>query len=93
MDKAYREEKDGYTKKQILQYLVEFKAMTLEMNWKAQKNEQLWKKSYTAYKRMTSLSISDYMSSGYSSKLKKQDLFYRLPLFIGYPFFRWRFDR
>ncbi len=45
MDKAYREEKDGYTKKQILQYLVEFKAMTLEMNWKPKKMNSFGKKA------------------------------------------------
>ena len=93
MDKAYREEKDFYKKKLILEYLVDFKATTLQMNWKAQKNEKLWKRSYVAYKQMKSLSITDYFSSNYSAKIKKQDLFYRLPLFVGYKFFRWRFDR
>jgi len=93
MDEAYRNEKDAYKKKLILEYLVDFKGMTLEMNWKAQKNEQLWKRSYKAYNQMKSLGLSDYFSSEYSTKLKKQDLFYRLPLFVGYKFFRWRFDR
>ncbi|GGG46197.1 glycosyltransferase family 2 protein [Epilithonimonas arachidiradicis] len=93
MDKAYSEEKDSYKKKMILEYLIDFKASTLQMNWKGQKNEALWKKSYKAYNQMKSLSIIDYFSSDYSLKIKKQDLFHRLPLFIGYPFFRWRFDR
>ncbi|ASW75064.1 hypothetical protein IQ37_00360 [Chryseobacterium piperi] len=93
MDKAYHEEKDDYKKKMITEYLVSFKASTLEMNWKAQKNEVLWKKSYKAYSTMKMLDILDYFSSEYSLKLKKQDFFYRLPLFIGYPFFRWRFNR
>ena len=93
MDKAYREEKDFYKKKLILEYLVDFKATTLQMNWKAQKNEKLWKRSYKAYNQLSGLSLSNYFSSAYSTKLKKQDLFYRLPLFVGYKFFRWRFDR
>ncbi len=93
INEHYNREKNEDRKKLILEYLIDFKAITLQMNWKAQKNEQLWKKSYIAYKNLKSLSISDYLSSGYSSKIKKQDLFYRLPLFIGYPFFRWRFDR
>ena len=92
-DKAYREEKDFYKKKLILEYLVDFKATTLQMNWKAQKNEKLWKRSYKAYNQLSGLSLSNYFSSAYSTKLKKQDLFYRLPLFVGYKFFRWRFDR
>jgi len=93
MDEAYRNEKDAYKKKLILEYLVDFKGMTLEMNWKAQKNEQLWKRSYVAYNQMKSLDLSDYFSSDYSTKLKKQDLFYRLPLSVGYKFFLWRFNR
>ena len=93
MDKAYQEEIDSSKKKLILEYLIDFKAMTLEMNWKAQKNEGLWKRSYLAYNGLRGLSFTNYLSSAYTSKLKKQDLFYRLPLFIGYPFFRWRFDR
>ena len=93
MNKAYREEKNPYNKKLILENLVSFKATTLEMNLKAQQNEELWKKSYKAYNQLSGLSFINYISSSYSTKLKKQDLFYRLPLFIGYPFFKWRFER
>lgn len=93
MNKAYREEKNQYNKRLILENLISFKATTLEMNWKAQQNEELWKKSYKAYNQLSGLGLSDYFSPHYSVKLKKQDLFYRLPLLIGYPFFRWRFGR
>ena len=93
MDRAYRAENSSYNKEKILEYLIDFKASTLEMNWKAQKNEALWKRSYKAYKKMNGLSFGKYFSSKYSTKTKKQDLFYSLPLFIGYKFFRWRFDR
>jgi hypothetical protein len=85
--------KNPYNKKLILENLVNFKATTLEMNWKAQKNEALWKRSYKAYNQLSGLSLPHYFSKDYSAKLKKQDLFYRLPLFMGYPFFRWRFER
>lgn len=93
MDNAYRDENNPYNKKLILENLVNFKATTLEMNWKAQKNEALWKRSYKAYNQLSGLSLPHYFSKDYSAKLKKQDLFYRLPLFMGYPFFRWRFER
>jgi hypothetical protein len=93
MNDAYLEEKNPFNKKLILENLIDFKAATLGMNWKAQRNEELWKKSYKAYNQLSGLGISDYLSSAYSTKLKKQDLFYRLPLSIGYQFFRWRFDR
>lgn len=86
-------EKNRFRKKLILEYLVSFKAITLEMNWKAQQNEQLWKASYKAYSKLGGLSFLNYLSGNYSSKMKKQDLFYRLPLSLGYKFFRWRFDR
>lgn len=93
MNRAYLEEKNPYNKKLILENLIDFKASTLGMNWKAQQNEELWKRSYKAYNQLSGLSFANYISSAYSTKLKKQDLFYRLPLSIGYKFFRWRFDR
>ena len=89
----YINEKNSAKKKLILEYLINFKAITLEMNWKAQQNEELWKISYKEYSKLKKLSLSDYLSGAYSQKLKKQDLFYRLPLSFGYKFFRWRFDR
>ena len=86
-------EKNSFRKKLILEYLISFKAVTLEMNWKAQQNEQLWKTSYEAYHKLRGLSFFNYLSGNYSVKIKKQDLFYRLPLSFGYKFFRWRFER
>lgn len=93
INEHYSKEKNADRKKLILEYLVNFKAVTLQMNWKAQQNEELWKRSYKAYNQLSGLSFGNYLSSAYSTKLKKQDLFYRLPLSIGYKFFRWRFDR
>src|SRR6218665_938896 len=74
MNDAYLEEKNPFNKKLILENLIDFKASTLGMNWKAQRNEEFWKKSYKAYKQLSGLGISDYLSSAYSTKLKKQDL-------------------
>lgn len=93
MDDAYKAEKNPYNKKLILENLIDFKATTLEMNWKAQHNKALWKSSYKAYNQFSGLSIGHYLSSAYSTRLKKKDLLYRLPFFLGYPFFRWRFAR
>lgn len=78
-------------KVQILRYLVNFKAMTLLMNWKAQKNEALWKRSYDAYSKIKGLSFVDYFSSNYSKKLKKENFYISLPTNIGYKLFRKRF--
>ena len=46
IDKALHEEKEEERKKLILKYLISFKTLTLQMNWKAQKSEKLWKESY-----------------------------------------------
>ncbi|WP_312321537.1 glycosyltransferase [Soonwooa sp.] len=78
-------------KVQILRYLVNFKAMTLLMNWKAQKNEALWKRSYDAYSKLKGLGFFDYFSSNYSKKLKKENFYISLPTNIGYKLFRKRF--
>ncbi|WP_322971836.1 glycosyltransferase [Faecalibacter sp. LW9] len=93
IDEAYREEKDSYRKNLILRNLVNFKSMTLQMNWKGQHNEELWKKSYRAYSRLKGLSFLDYFSSAYSIEEKKQNLFISLPTHLGFRFFKWRYER
>ncbi|MFN3020021.1 glycosyltransferase family 2 protein [Chryseobacterium sp. TY3] len=87
----YVSEKKHDRKVQILKYLVNFKTMTLLMNWKAQKNEALWKRSYDAYSKLKGFSFLDYFSSNYSTKLKKENFYISLPTNIGYKLFRKRF--
>ena len=93
MNKAYLEEKNPETKDLILKYLIDFKSMTLQMNWKAQKNEELWKRSYNAYSKLKGLSFSDYFSNKYSKNLKKMDLFISLPTGLGFKLFKYRYER
>ncbi|WP_297982262.1 glycosyltransferase [uncultured Chryseobacterium sp.] len=93
MDKAYREEKYPYMKDLILKHLVGFKAQTLEMNWKAKKNEHLWKRSYSEYQKLKSLEMKDYFSKKFTKKLKKQNLFNSLPVGLGFKVFKWRYQR
>ena len=93
MDKAYQEEKNPEKKDLILKYLIDFKAMTLEMNWKAQKNEDLWKRSYKEYSKLNGLGFGDYLSGKYSKAVKKQNLFISLPTNLAFKFFKWRFER
>ena len=54
IDKALNEEKDKYRKRLILQYLIKYKNTTLIMNWRSQKSEDLWKESYSNYKKISS---------------------------------------
>ncbi len=93
MDKAYQEENDKERKALILRHLIQFKSQTLEMNWKAQKNETLWKKSYREYSKLKSLNVTDYFSGKFSNQLKKKDLFISLPVNVGFRFFKWRYER
>lgn len=90
-EKHYQKEQDARRKKQIMAYLVGYKSLTLLMNWKAQRNEDLWKYSYNAYKKTVSLSFWDYWDSFYPLKLKKQDFLQHLPTGLGYKIFRKRF--
>lgn len=90
-EKHYQNEQNSKRKKQILGYLVDYKDLTLLMNWKAQKNEKLWKYSYDAYKKLASFSITEYLSSEFSFDLKKKNFLQNLPTNLGYKIFRKRF--
>ncbi|HUH36273.1 MAG TPA: glycosyltransferase [Moheibacter sp.] len=92
IDKALNEEKDKYRKRLILQYLIKYKNMTLVMNWRAQKNEDLWKESYSNYKKISSLSLIDYFSAQYSNELKKMNFLQNLPTNLGMKVFKKRWD-
>lgn len=93
IDKSLKEEKNLLRKKQILKYLNDFKTTTLQMNWKAQRNEELWKESYRNYKTLSSLKLSDYFSPRFTKETKKHNLFNSLPTFLGFKLFKWRYER
>jgi len=93
VDEAYRKEKNTELKRQILQYLTGYKSLTLLMNWRAQKDENLWKESYRNYKSLVRLSLKNYLSKDFSVQTKKADLFTRLPTEFGFRFFKWRYER
>ena len=90
-EKHYQNEQNSKRRKQILGYLIDYKDLTLLMNWKAQKNEQLWKYSYDAYKKLASLAFADYWSSEFSKETKKKNFLQNLPTDLGYKIFRKRF--
>lgn len=92
IDKALNEEKDKYRKRLILQYLIKYKNTTLIMNWRAQKNEDLWKESYSNYKKISSLSLIDYFSAQYSNELKKMNFLQNLPTNLGMKIFKKRWE-
>lgn len=93
IDTTLKQEMDINRKMLILKYLTKYKNITLLMNWKAQKNETLWKESYSNYKTLSALGFTDYFSNQFSNSLKKTDLFNRLPTELGFRFFKWRYER
>lgn len=92
IDETYKNEANPKRKKMILKYLINFKSGTLMMNWKAQKNEALWKKSYDEYKKTASLSVYDYFDPFYSKKEKKENFFNNLPTNPGFKIFVKRYN-
>lgn len=93
IDKALHEEKEEERKKLILKYLISFKTLTLQMNWKAQKSEKLWKESYNNYKTLSSLGILDYFSCKFSKDTKKNSFFNSLPTNLGFKIFKKRWGK
>ena len=90
-EKHYQKEQNPERKIQILGYLIDYKDLTLLMNWKAQRNEELWKYSYNAYKKLASFSLAEYLSSDFNLALKKKNFLQNLPTHLGYKIFRKRF--
>ena len=93
IDKALHEEKEEERKKLILKYLISFKTLTLQMNWKAQKSEKLWKESYNNYKTLSSLGILDDFSCKFSKDTKKNSFFKSLPTNLGFKIFKKRWGK
>lgn len=92
IDVAYAKENDKTKKQLILKYLNDFKTGTLQMNWKAQKNETLWKNNYKAYSKLNSLGVSEYFSGDFTTKMKKEAFYNSLPVNLAYRTFKWRYE-
>lgn len=90
-DEAYHSEKDPDIRRMILMHLINFKDMSLVMNWQAQFNEELWKESYRNFQKLSTLSLFDYFSKQYSISIKKKSLYTSLPVNLGYHLFRKRY--
>ncbi|MDO5614601.1 MAG: glycosyltransferase [Cruoricaptor ignavus] len=90
INKALKQEKNKERRNLILQYLVDYKHLTLQMNWRAQKNPELWKESYANYKKLSSLSFSDYFSNRFSKETKKKNFMDNLPTNLGFKVFKKR---
>lgn len=85
----------GNSERRILirKYLVKYKDMTMQMNWRAQHNETMWKESYRNYQKLSSLRFIDYFSKQYSLELKKKSLLLSLPVGVGMWVFKKRWGK
>lgn len=92
-EKSYHKQTDPEIKKLIKQYIVRFKILTLQLNWKGQKNETLWRKSYDTYKKILPFGLYDFCDNTYSKQEKREMLLQSLPSSIGFKIFKWRFER
>lgn len=75
VNNEFKKEKDLEKKRMILSYFTHYKNLTLTMNWKAQKSPVDWKRSYSEYKKLSSLRFVDYLSPNFTMKVKKEDFF------------------
>lgn len=92
-DEEYHKNKNPEIKNMILEHLINFKDMTLVMNWQAQFNEELWKESYRNFQKLSSLSFMDYFSDQYPLQTKKRSFHTSLPVNLGYQLFRKRYGK
>ena len=75
----------------IKTYLINYKTMTLIMNWKAKKDEKLWIYSYNLYRKVPNLKLSDYFGTKYSIKTRKKALKLELPAWLAMKLFKYQY--
>lgn len=91
--KGYNES-DNKRRQLIKKKLIGFKDTTLQMQWKSiRDDESYWKQNYQRLKKAPKLSLNDYLSSQFSSELKKKNFLQNLPKEIGFRIFKWRYER
>lgn len=78
---SYKNEKNIERKRLIQKQLINYKTMTLQMNWKAQENDELWLYSYNLYQQTKDVNLSffDYFNPSISMDIKKKSFKLSLP--------------
>lgn len=74
-------------------HIVNYKTMTLVMNWKAKQDADEWLYSFKLYKKYPNLRFTDYFSGSFSASVKKKSLKLMLPPQIAVRLFRWMYYR
>ena len=81
MHQSFIAEKNVERKRLIQECIVNYKTITLVMNWKAQENDELWLYSYHLYQktRDVNLSFFDYFNPSIPMDIKKKSFKLSLP--------------
>lgn len=87
----YTKEKDPLKKNKLKKFIIRYKDEKLLMNWKAQKNKEMWMINYRYFKKIFSLEITDFSSFHFTFSEKRKAIIQNLPDEIGYRVFRKRY--
>lgn len=90
--KSYIQTDDKIKRKLIRKKLINFKKLTLQMQYKCMRDDiSYWKINYSRLKKAPSLTLSDYLSSNFSKQEKKENLLLNLPTDLGFKVFKKRY--
>ena len=87
---SYKNEKNTERKRLIQKQLINYKTMTLQMNWKAQENDELWLYSYNLYQKTKDVNLSffDYFNTSIPMDIKKKSFKLSLPSSLALKLFK-----
>ncbi|QOW10890.1 glycosyltransferase [Kaistella flava (ex Peng et al. 2021)] len=92
-DAALKSENHQEIKALIRTHIINYKTMTLIMNWKAKKEDSSWIYSFNLYKKYPNLRFRDYFRSNYTFETKKKAVKLELPTSIAMRLFKYMYYR
>ena len=90
---ALKSQKEEDMKRLIRTHMINYKTMTLIMNWRAKEDCSSWLYSFKLYKKHTNLKFRDYFGSDYSFETKKKSFKLELPSSIAVQLFKLMYYR
>ncbi|MFV0215743.1 glycosyltransferase [Empedobacter falsenii] len=91
--KSYHQTKNADRKKWIRKKIVNFKDLTMIMQYKFMRDDvTYWKQNYRRTQKAPGLKLSDYLTNDFNKKEKKANILYNLPAEIGYRLFKKRYN-
>lgn len=89
---SYNHTNDLERRKLIRGWIINFKTLIIQMQWKILKDEDYFKINYNRMKKAPSLTVIDYLSSYFTIQQKKENLLLNLPTDLGFKIFKKRFE-